>query len=324
MRVLILGSGRSGTKLVYRLVSTLIQADPQSGWRLIYEPLLWDERTWDTVDFAQVPGLYWSDPNAYRTEGLALHLALPLIVQERTDWSGVDVSYLRRIIEPKKQITKFIRANGRYHFLRLIQTWDRVIFVIRNPISVINSIKGKHWSLLGQPYHQSDWSRLVQEVRALNEAWVEPFLPFLTTSEPTSIIQETVFWACENLFFIHHFPDSDSFFLFDFDSYLSAPGVVLRDLAGFLQKAQDIKGGCIHKLEQPHSVRATPRFLMQSEIKLIHTLGIPAYQEVRELASKKSNVIFPHISRPARLVSRFYYFFNGFKRTIAAFRGVSR
>jgi hypothetical protein len=118
--VVILGCGRSGTKLVQLLVSRALLGNglPISFY---YEPLLWKSHTVKKI----------------ADDGVKIHKQMPLFWDRKSiSESGRYVRFFGQFLSTKKYsvVTKFIRMVGRFSFLRETFPDAYIVFVFRNPL----------------------------------------------------------------------------------------------------------------------------------------------------------------------------------------------
>lgn len=165
MKICILGVGRSGTTAIYSLLQEiLIDQTGRNNIDFIYEPFLWDiHRFNDKYDEVIKHFRYM---NSISIEGMYNHQKLPMFVKNPGLFRGNN--YLDKIFNTSSQNTliKFIRANGRFRLLSEICPRGKFIFMIRNPLDVINSAVIR-FSLLGSEFHKDDWKRFAREVNSI-------------------------------------------------------------------------------------------------------------------------------------------------------------
>jgi hypothetical protein len=162
VKVCIAGVGRSATTTLYVLVRHMMLA---SGLPLksYYEPFLWGERTWHR-EYADL-GPSFATIESFSVEGMAAHKRLPMFVADASKLR--DDAFLTQLLRPGDDVhvlAKFIRASGRLPLLQTICPEARFIFVIRDPLSVVNSLASS-FSAFGEGYHPSDYGRFLKEVR---------------------------------------------------------------------------------------------------------------------------------------------------------------
>ena len=165
MNVCILGVGRSGTTAIYSLLQEiLIDQIGRDNIYFIYEPFLWDIHVFNGRYDEVIK--HFQDMNSISIEGIYNHQRLPMFVKNPAKFKRNN--YLDKIFNKTSENTliKFIRANGRFRLLSEICPRGKFIFIIRNPLDVINSAVIR-FSLLGSEFHKDDWNRFAREVNTL-------------------------------------------------------------------------------------------------------------------------------------------------------------
>ena len=160
----ILGVGRSGTTAVYSLLQEIFIDCFGKNVDFIYEPFLWDYKVFNKRYDETVK--YFANLNCLSSEAIFNHCALPLFIENPAKFK--ENRFLNRLFENKAEniLLKFIRANGRFRLLNEICPPCKFIFIIRNPLDVINSVITR-FSLLGADFHKDDWNRFCLEVNTL-------------------------------------------------------------------------------------------------------------------------------------------------------------
>ncbi|MCX6579490.1 MAG: DUF115 domain-containing protein [Candidatus Aminicenantes bacterium] len=165
MRVCILGVGRSGTTALYSLLQEiLIDRIGKNNIDFVYEPFLWDMQAFNGR-YNDVVARFDS-MNSLSVEAMYHHQNLPMFIENPAAFK--ENPYLDKIFHKTSETTliKFIRANGRFRLLSEICPPGKFIFIIRNPLDVINSVVVR-FSLLGSDFHKDDWDRFSREVNSL-------------------------------------------------------------------------------------------------------------------------------------------------------------
>ena len=168
----LLGIGRSGTTILYYILQEMFWDVGKGNVDFVYEPFLWDRDVFNiklnTVKYE------FQDMASLSIEGIYTHLQLPLFVSNPDDY--VENEYLRRLFETSNSkeylLLKMIRANGRYKLLKAICPELKTVFVVRNPLDVVNSAIAM-FSFFGEDFHKSDWRRFATEVNRIYNANLE-------------------------------------------------------------------------------------------------------------------------------------------------------
>ena len=198
MKAYILGTGRSGTTLLYVLMQEIMSDNCRGEPHFYYEPFL--------RDIGLLDGRYDSVAakmdlqESLSIEGMYQHLRLPLFVVDPAPF--LDNSYLRSLFDPADGrpdlLIKFIRANGRFLLLRAICPQAKALFIIRNPLDVVNSIR-QRFSFFGREFHRDDFPRFSAEAKRI---YPEDFPP---TAPETDVERELLFWYFMNRFALESF-----------------------------------------------------------------------------------------------------------------------
>jgi hypothetical protein len=198
MKVCILGVGRSGTTALYSLLQEiLIDQMGRNNIDFVYEPFLWDMQAFNGRYNDVIT--HFTSMNSISIEGMYHHQELPMFIKNPTDFE--ENPYLDKIFHKTSENTliKFIRANGRFRLLSEICPAGKFIFIIRNPLDVINSVVIR-FSLLGSEFHKDDWKRFAGEVNslygkgAIDEEKINP-----------QVEKEVVYWYYMNKFALESF-----------------------------------------------------------------------------------------------------------------------
>lgn len=166
MKVCILGVGRSGTTALYSLIQEILIDQIKGNIDFVYEPFLWDKEAFNGKYRDVIDNFKYM--NSVSIEGIYHHWKLPLFIIDPKTYKKNQ--YLSDIFQKNKNshsiLIKFVRANGRFLLLKEICPDCKFIFIIRNPIDVINSAIVR-FSFYGSEFHQDDFRRFVSEVNAL-------------------------------------------------------------------------------------------------------------------------------------------------------------
>jgi hypothetical protein len=229
MKVCVLGTGRSGTTAIYYLLQNILEDSCERGVDFVYEPLLWDRETFDR----RYDGITdeFQHGSSISQEGIACHLRLPLFVSDPGPY--LEDEYLPGLFEPTTQgravLLKFIRANGRIRLLRELAGECKFVFVVRNPLDVVNSI-AKKFSFFGEEYHPDDYERFSLQAEGLYDH------PLLRQENELPVRRHLLFWWCMNRFLLESIPpDSPNTFVVSIERYTRSPASIIRELCEFLE-----------------------------------------------------------------------------------------
>ncbi|MEW6742655.1 MAG: sulfotransferase [Planctomycetota bacterium] len=200
MKVCLFGVGRSGTTALYGALQEILLDFCGNNVHFVYEPFLWDEATF-AGRYQEVSDRFGS-LESISSEGIYHHLQCPLFVTEyRAAPYG---EWLRAKFERSEHVLlKEIRATGRFRLLRHVGQGAKFLFVIRNPLDVVNSVLPR-FSFFGHPYHRDDFPRFSAQVATLYG--VE-----LRNEQVTSrVAREALYWYFMNRFALESFRESDT------------------------------------------------------------------------------------------------------------------
>jgi|GEM_PF-2213898 len=227
MNICIIGTARSGTTAIYTLLQKIL-VDNFPEVNFYYEPFLWDINV--------LSGLYeevnknFNLTNSLSYEGIYNHLKLPLFIKE--PFGNLKNEYLFGILHQEEntvKLSKFIRANGRVRLLAKIDPDCKFIFIIRNPLDVINSLN-KKFSFFGGEFYRDDYPRFIHEINQIYNISINPD-EALTYQEKLLL-----FWKYMNLFALESFKGIKNESLLLCQEELSAdPAGILESICHFLR-----------------------------------------------------------------------------------------
>lgn len=229
MKVCILGVGRSGTTALYTLLQEILLHEQGNNIDFIYEPFLWDKMAFNGK-YHEVRGNF-QEMDSMSIEGIYHHCKLPLFITDPYLYKNND--YLERIFQKDNInhniLVKFIRANGRFLLLNEICPHCKFIFVIRNPIDVINSVIIR-FSLYGAEFHKDDFKRFVKEVNSLYGEVIK------TGEIKAQVEKEALYWNYMNRFALEAFKRVKSKpLIICYEDYVSNRKFWVDRLCDFLQ-----------------------------------------------------------------------------------------
>lgn len=184
MKCIILGVGRSGTTAIYTLIKQIFQ-NIQTNTKCFYEPFLWEKENFSTLDSLFIEGMYH-------------HRKLPLFIHEDNLNLYANNNFLQNILDHDNLVVKFIRANGRVRLINQICPDCKIIFIIRNPLDVLNSSK-EMFSFYGDGYHESDRKRFGKEIHNL---FPEDTHAKNLSKHPGKLYHEALYWYFMNKKFL--------------------------------------------------------------------------------------------------------------------------
>ena len=152
-RIVIIGVGRSGTTALYHNLRTCFGILGETP-ALHYEPYLWHAEP-------PAPEPDFDSTGSLSPLGIAAHCGEPLF--STSAQHEITALFLRSLeAGGGPALLKFIRACGRMQIL--LDAWPdaRVVFIFRNPASVVNSVL-RLFSFFGDEFHPTDTDRFCQE-----------------------------------------------------------------------------------------------------------------------------------------------------------------
>lgn len=233
MNICIIGTARSGTTAIYTLLQKIV-VDNFPKVKFYYEPFLWD--------INELSGLYeevnekFNLTSSLSHEGIYNHLKLPLFIEEPTEY--LKNEYLSGILHQEEntvKLAKFIRANGRVWLMAKIDPDCKFIFITRNPLDVINSLKDK-FSFFGGEFYREDYTRFIHDINKIYNADIN--------LDETLSYQEKLllYWKYMNLFALESLKSIKNDSLLLCQEELSAdPAGILKSICHFLQIPLDDK-----------------------------------------------------------------------------------
>jgi len=230
MKAYVLGVGRSGTTALYVILQEIFGRHCRRAPHFYYEPFLRNLRQLDGPYSEVAPRM---DLQASLSiEGMHEHLLLPLFISDPTPYRAS--RFLRALFHPPDRrpdvLIKFIRACGRFLLLREICPEARAVFIIRNPVDVLNSLKGR-FSLFGTDFHDDDFPRFtagLARVYGVNPA---------AGPEPSELEKGLLYWYYMNRFALESFrrvPAAERPLVLCHEELRLAPERLVRKICAFL------------------------------------------------------------------------------------------
>lgn len=195
-----MGVGRSGTTAIYALLQEILENVFPGDVDYVYEPFLWDRKTFNK------PYKNLSDEFRYSAsvsiDGMYHHKHIPMLVGENFPIDPHSRAWLKETLTAQSgkrhYLGKMIRANGRVRLIRELAPHTKIIFLIRNPVDVLNSAS-QLFSFYGSEFYESDFSRFANEVEERYGRGAE-----LSEPGPGQIVAEYGYWYFSNLAFLDY------------------------------------------------------------------------------------------------------------------------
>ena len=244
IKVAVLGVGRSGTTRIYKILQDILYYDTGDRLDCVYEPFLWDRKTFDRPYELVVRS--FENIDALSNEGIYYHKKLPLFIPEQYDLSGGPSTYIKDFSTPLQKgnslLIKLIRANGRFSLLKQCTPDLKSIFIIRNPIDVINSIINL-FSFYGDDFYSSDFPRLIIES---SKGLIQP----LPRIDSTSRVQrEFLYWYTMNKYFLERYSTDENVLVICYENYIKEEKKWIAKICSFLDI--DLKSRYLENLDLP-------------------------------------------------------------------------
>lgn len=203
MKVCVFGVGRSGTTAVYSMLQQVMLDNFSNKVDFVYEPFLWDRQSFNDVQTNVFKNFLYQ--NSVSAEGIYNHLKLPLFIDDPQKYK--DNTYLKSLFSLSNDnqglLIKMIRACGRFKLFQMIDPSCKFIFILRNPIDVINSVISR-FSFYGGEFHKDDFSRFLREV---NNIFGQDFKENDNIQE---VEKQVLYWYYMNLFALRSFDNASS------------------------------------------------------------------------------------------------------------------
>lgn len=261
MNVIIYSLGRSGSKLLF-LILSLIFADQYKRIKLLYEPL------------------YWRNIRCrnYNPIAIQTHLKLPLIISDHRD-REIDSFFLRLNGTQSPLLIKFVRGCGRIGYIQKHYPKSKVIILQRSTIEIIKSIAKTRFTLLYPAYQKTffdkilypmygmdslksifmtdfDWNKLKFEIKNLSAL----LYSFITEEEEKGsidfIIKDTIYATIMNARLEDYIKEhqNDTFiYRLDYKNITDNPQPAIKNLCSFLNLT--------YKVEYDEFVKVNSRVL---------------------------------------------------------------
>jgi len=162
------------------------------------------------------------------TKAIYKHQLLPLFIQEPENHSE---AYLDKIFGGKEdgaRVIKIIKGNGRFRLFKRYAGSCKFVFVIRNPLDSVNSLRN-HYSYYGGEFHKNDYGRFVKEVKTV-------YNDSINETDFNSFRSEIFWWYYMNHFALESFQGCVDYpFVICYEDYIMNRGVVIKNLCNYLK-----------------------------------------------------------------------------------------
>ena len=173
MNIFVFGVGRSGTTVTYALAQKIAHRESSGRYLSTYEPFLWSMDAFN-CSYEDAKPLF-GKLDSLSIEGIYRHLQLPMFPGADAVSADFTASNFAGRFRPYPgyHVAKLIRGNGRMAMFRALNPTAKFILILRNPIDVMNSAKGK-FAFYGDDFYPSDYPRFCAELAAESQLLLEP------------------------------------------------------------------------------------------------------------------------------------------------------
>ena len=230
MQVAIFGIGRSGTTSLYKLIQDWMTSVFGTDVDFVYEPFLWDRETFNKP-YNDIHGNDWGELSSVSYAGVYHHLDIPLFIDEPSTIDDSHLRFIESLVTPShgrsNVLMKAIRANGRYQLFSSTAPAMKSLFIIRNPIDVVNSAAGI-FSFFGDDYHKSDEGRFFEQLATLYPADYQMLKP------RSQVEKEACYWYFMNRYFLEQNHDSRAVYMICHEDFVVNRERVVHGIADHL------------------------------------------------------------------------------------------
>lgn len=291
MKAYVLGTGRSGTTALYVVLQEIFSRHCRNAPHFFYEPFLRNIHFLDGryADVASRMDLQAS----LSIEGMYQHLRLPLFIAAPAPFRKN--SYLRGIFHPpgnrRDVLIKFIRASGRFLLFREICPEAKAIFIIRNPVDVLNSLR-QRFSVFGTDFHDDDFPRFADELTKIYG------LDLPRNPAPSDLEKSLLYWYHMNRFALESFakvPQPERPLVLCHDELSRAPECLVKKICDFLavpfekkylQTAQTRVGSVSRLFIMAESERGLFSATLKKYSELLSQHGIASFLSEEEILGR--------------------------------------
>jgi hypothetical protein len=229
--ILVMGVGRSGTTFIYSLLQHILEMHFPGDVDYVYEPFQWDRDSFNKLYTDLTHEFNFA--SSLSIDGQYHHKRLPMFVTDKGSVEQESKDWLSNVLQPRKgyshYLGKMIRANGRISLIRELGPGHKFIFLIRNPVDVLNSAS-QLFSFYGSEFHSSDFDRFQAEIRAGTKSEFE-----IPAGKLKTIASEYLFWYFSNLAFLEYvkkFPNS--FLTLSYEEFDQNQHSVIKKICEFI------------------------------------------------------------------------------------------
>lgn len=288
--VLVMGVGRSGTTAIYSLLQEILNFRFRNDVDYVYEPFLWDRQTFNRP-YSEVAELF-NLVSSTSVESMYHHQRIPIVLNANTVVEEDSASWLKTVLTPavgkRHYLGKLIRGNGRIALIRKIRPAMKIVFIIRNPLDVINS-SSQLFTFFGSEFHKSDVERFSESVFSCFGERLDQ-----VSSHSNSIANEYFYWYYCNLTFLRYFNEHpDNILPICYEDLVSNRGKTIENICDFL--ALDFSEELVQLSSMPVGQRKKGRTSLSDEEYGFLESKAPDYDFLLEMAGIGSKGIMPKL-----------------------------
>lgn len=224
MKICIFGVGRSGTSAVFALLQKIMAEQLEGGVDFVYEPLLWDRETFNGPYESYADKFPHMD--SLSVDGMFHHQKLPLFIEQPDEYR--QDPFLTSLFTPSggeaHLLLKTIRMNGRFEALRACDPSAKFIFIIRNPVDVVNSVL-RIFSFFGRGFHRDDSGRFVEDIARLYGE---------RPAMDDAVRQSAAYWLYMNRYVVERIAGQEGILVLPHEHYFQDRSEAVSKLCAFL------------------------------------------------------------------------------------------
>lgn len=299
MKICILGVGRSGTTAIYTFLQEILMNQFGNDVDFVYEPFLWNKDVFNGKHSDVIGNFKYMD--SISIEGIYHHQKLPLFIENPGKYKKNEYlkSFFFRSNSRKNILIKCVRANGRFLLLNKICPKCKFIFIIRNPLDVINSVIVR-FSFFGGEFHRDDFKRFADEVNVLYGANQK------IEVVKTQVEKEVLYWYYMNKFALESFVKvKPKPLIICYEDYISQRKEWVDKICSFLELTPKDKFYSFS--ETPGGSKTETVNLNKQELKLL-TWYLKKYQELLKIAGIGNSINYD------KLIAKYEKFVPGDNR----------
>jgi hypothetical protein len=299
-KVLVMGVAGSGTTAIYSLLQKMLQHEYPDAVDFVFEPFLWKRDVFNK-SYEEVEGEL-SLVSSIDIDGVFFNKKIPLFSgavahtkpsvlsklikmnfrrNKPVRAEGLDnlsIEYIDSSLSPISKNMHLLctttRGNGRLELIKSIVPDVKIIFVIRNPVDVINNIIDKA-SFFGDDFHESDFPRFLEEIQRSEGQAMEKKFPLDTKEE-----RAAAYWYFMNQAAIRAYQnDSTNIFPVVYEDFIDKKQPYIDGLCDFIG---------LNKVEEYNSYKVDITCSIDNEISNLTKQG---FEYIRKFDNLYENFV---------------------------------